>query len=281
MDHHDSNEQMSTDEQASLKERLKTYPVEPFDRDTNVFPYYVIFTKDNVKVRVPIALDSNAYRCVQENSPLFLEKLKDQLFSKFPEASSEKTPVVPKLDSKKSYILVSDTSKKDVTLALPSISSMTNSLFDEMVNFRREFRRIRCFYGLTYDDVAQSILNCYKVDQSAYMLYRLEMCSLTAWKHSQELALIRRWVADMKTPKQRARLFPPRKLKQSLLMRYEKLAAKSVTFTKDQQEKLEKFYLKKKKPSNEDLRELKEQLGLQVWKMRYWLRERSLNDENA
>ncbi|KAL5963117.1 POU domain clas 2 transcription factor 3 [Taenia solium] len=272
---------MSADEQAGLKERLKSYPVEPFNRDTNVYPYYVIFAKDGVKVRVPIALDANAYRCVQENTLPFLEKLKDQLSSKFSETTSERTATLPKLDSKKPYILVSDTSRKDVTLANPNKTSTANKLFDETVNFRKEFKRIRCFYGLTYDDVAQSILNCYKVNQSADMLSRLERCSLTAWKHSQVLALIRRWMTDMKTPKQRARLFPPWKLKQSLSMRYEKLSAKSVTFTKDQQEELEKFYSKKKKRSNEDLRELKKQLGLQVWKIRYWLRERELKDEDA
>ncbi|VDK39201.1 unnamed protein product [Taenia asiatica] len=280
---------MSADEQAGLKERLKSYPVEPFNRDTNVYPYYVIFAKDGVKVRVPIALDANAYRCVQENTLPFLEKLKEQLSSKFSETSSEKTATLPKLDSKKPYILVSDTSRKDVTLVNLNKTSTANKLFDETVNFRKEFRRIRCFYGnfnhvifcLTYDDVAQSILTCYKVNQSADMLSRLERCSLMAWKHSQVLALIRRWMTDMKTPKQRARLFPSWKLKQSLSMRYEKLSAKSVTFTKDQQEELEEFYLKKKKRSNEDLRELKEQLGLQVWKIRYWLRERELKDEDA
>lgn len=41
---------MSTDDQAGLKERLKYYPVEPFNRDTNVYPYYVTFAKDGVKV---------------------------------------------------------------------------------------------------------------------------------------------------------------------------------------------------------------------------------------
>ena len=76
------------------------------------------------------------------------------------------------------------------------------------------------FIGLTYDDTAQSILNCYKVEKTPYMLYRLEMCSMTAWKHSQEISLIRRWMIDMKTPKRRAHLFPPWKLKQSLMMRY-------------------------------------------------------------
>ena len=77
-----------------------------------------------------------------------------------------------------------------------------------------------CVTGLTYDDTAQSISNCYKVEMTAYMLYRLELCSMTAWKHSQEIGIIRRWMIDMKTPKRRARLFPPWKLKQSLLMRY-------------------------------------------------------------
>ncbi|KAL5111843.1 hypothetical protein TcWFU_003812 [Taenia crassiceps] len=252
---------MSTDEQAGLRERLASYPVEPFNKYTNVYPYYVMFAKGDVKVRVPIALDANAYRCIQENPLPFLEKLRDQLSSKFSETSSEKTAIMPKLDTKKSYILVSDTPRKDVAFDNPNKISIVNSIFNEMVNLRKEFKRIRCFYGLTYGDVAQSILDCYKVDQSAYMLYRLERCSLTAWKHSQVLTLIRRWMMDMKTPKQRARLFPPWKLKRFLSLRYEKLSAKSVTFTKDQQEELERFYTKMKKPSNEDLRELKQQLG--------------------
>ncbi|VDM33451.1 unnamed protein product [Hydatigera taeniaeformis] len=235
---------MSKDEQSALKERLMTFPVEPFNDETNIYPYYVIFANGGVKVKVPIAVDANTYCCIQENSSLFLEKLKDQLSTMFPKTLSEDTSMSPRLDSKKSYILVSDTSKQDLALVNPSEHSITNSSFDEMRNFQNEFRRIRCFYGLTYSDVAQSLSDCYKVNQSAYMIYRLERCSLTAWKHSQVLALIRRWMADMKTPKRRARLFPPWKLKQSLLMRYEKLGAKSITFTKDQQAEMEKFYTK-------------------------------------
>ena len=41
---------MSTDDLVQLKERLKGFPVEPFNKDTNVYPYYVTFVKGDLKV---------------------------------------------------------------------------------------------------------------------------------------------------------------------------------------------------------------------------------------
>ncbi|KAM7533554.1 hypothetical protein Aperf_G00000120516 [Anoplocephala perfoliata] len=271
---------MTSDDHSSLEERLKTYPVEGFNTETDVFPYYITFKKDDIEVRVPIAIDANSFRCVQENSSLFINKLKEVLMSKYAESSStEGSPPLSNLDKSKRYILISDTSKKDFEADSAQKSSEDVSAFDQMIAFRNDFRKIRCFYGLTYDDVSRSIASCYGTQATNHMLYRIEMCSLTAWRHSEEVELIRRWVADMKCPKKRAQLFPPWKLKESLLMKYETLAAKSVTFTNEQEEKLESFYQQNKTQDKDEMQQLKEELGLQVWKIRQWLKARALRDK--
>uniref|UniRef100_A0A5K3EHI2 POU-specific domain-containing protein n=1 Tax=Mesocestoides corti TaxID=53468 RepID=A0A5K3EHI2_MESCO len=283
---------MEIDEHVNLKDRFKNYPLEPFNKETNVYPYYLTFEKNGVKVNVPIGLDANAYRCVRENSSVFINKLKEQLLSKFScpqeeieandhEDNSTPHKLLTRPNRSKSNILISDTSKKEALQDSRSSSPQPNSLFDDMRVIRAEFRRTRKFYGLSYEDISRAFANCYNVQRSANFLCRLEMCSLTVWKYSQELPLIRRWLADMRIPKKRALLFPPWKLKQTLLMRYEKLACKSITFTKDQLKELNSFCSENANPSNEDFRELKKRLGIPVWKLRVWLKENQVDEQNA
>ncbi|VDL61061.1 unnamed protein product [Hymenolepis diminuta] len=269
---------MDINDRISYADHLRTYPVEKFDRDTNVFPYYVNFKKNDVVVRVPIAMDPNSYKCAQENSPQFLRKLKEELLSRYAGPSKERSSYLSKLSKNKLYILISDADHKDLSATSLQKSPESTSVIDQIISFRNEFRKLRCFYGLSYDDVSESIARCYETQLSNHMLFRLEMCALTAWKHSVEVELIRRWMADMKSPKSRARLFSPSKLKRSLLIKYDTLALKSITFTKAQEAKLEKLYRRNKSPDKDELRQLKEELGINVWKIRQWLKWRALRD---
>ncbi|VDO03222.1 unnamed protein product [Rodentolepis nana] len=265
---------MGTNDRTTYVDRLKTYPVEQFNKDTDVFPYYVNFRKGDVIVRVPIAMDANAYKYVQENSSQFLSKLKVELTSEYAGSCEEMSSFPPKPTKNKSYILISDTNDKHLTEEPDEARPI-----DQIILFSNEFRKIRCFYGLTYGDVSESIARCYGTQVSNYMLFRMEKSALTAWRHSAEVELIRRWLADMKSPKSRARLFPPLKLKRSLLSKYDTLALKSVTFTKAQEAKLEEFYRRNENPAKVGLQHLKEELGVQVWKIRQWLKWRALRDK--
>lgn len=107
---------MASDDRSSLKERLKTYPVEEFNRETNVFPYYITFKKDDIEVRVPVAIDANAYRCVQENASVFMSKLKEELASKYAGSSTKCIPALSKLDKSKQYILICDATKEVIAI---------------------------------------------------------------------------------------------------------------------------------------------------------------------
>nr|CDS28112.1 Homeodomain,homeobox [Hymenolepis microstoma] len=265
---------MGTNDHRADVDRLKTYPVEEFNKDTDVFPYYVNFRKDGVVVRVPIAMDVNAYKFAQENSPQFLSKLKDELTSEYGGSCEERPSFLSKPANNKSFILISDTNDKQL-----DAKAYEASPIDQIILFRNEFRKLRCLYGLTYDDVSESIARCYETQVSNHMLFRLEKCALTAWKHSVEVELIQRWITDMKSPKSRAQLFPPSKLKRSLLSKYDTLALKSITFTKAQEAKLEEFYKRNKRPGKDGLHHLKEELGVQVWKIRQWLKWRALRDK--